>query len=79
MHEERVPRCQREQVIHVDRASRAELPHGLLRQQAQRQVPYLVAAGGLAQQAVQRVLAVQFVVAVGEDEEAGRSAIRRMR
>src|SRR5438045_5292373 len=69
MHEERVPGCQLEQVMCVDRASRAELPHRLLRQPAQRQVPYMVAAGCLAQQAVKRVLAVQLVVAVGEDED----------
>ena len=40
----------------------------MLRQPAQRQMPHVVAAGRLAQQAMKRVLAVQFVVAVGEDE-----------
>jgi len=66
--EERVSRGEREQVVGVDRAVGAELPHRVGRQPAQRQVPYLVAARCLAEQAVQRVLAVQFVVAVGEDQ-----------
>ena len=55
--------------MRVDRASRAELPHRLLRQPAQRQVPYMVAAGCLAQQAMKRVVAVQLVVAVGQDQD----------
>ena len=69
MNEERIPGCQREQVMRVDGASRAELPYGSLRQPAQRQMPDTVAAGRLAQQAMERVLAVQLVVAVGEDQD----------
>ena len=69
MDEERIPRGEREQIIRVDRAARAELPHRFLRQPAQRQVPYAVAAGRLAEQAMKRVLPVQFVVAVGKYQD----------
>ena len=69
MDEERIPGCEREQVMCIDCAARTELLHGLLRQPVQRQMPYVVAAGCLAQQAVKRVLAGQLVVAVGQDQD----------
>ena len=66
--EERVARGQAEQVGGVDRAARAEPADGPRRQPAQRQPPGPVAPGGLAEQAVQRMLAVQLIVTVGENE-----------
>src|SRR5215469_11894067 len=69
MDEERIPRGEREQIIRIDLAARAELAHRVLRQPAQRKVPYAVAAGRLAEQAMKRVLTVQFVVAVGKYQD----------
>ena len=72
VHEERVPRRQLEELSRIQRAVPAELAHRAGGQPAQRQPPHPVAAGRLAEQAVQRVLAAQLVVAVGEDEHRGQ-------
>ena len=38
----------------------------------QRQPPHLVAAGGLAEQAVQRVITAELIIAVGQHQDRGQ-------